>query len=58
MAQQRAACCLHLQVGNKQFGEVLMDVRGPAAAEEWDRLQEHMRPLAKASTILPPVAFR
>lgn len=46
------------KVGSENFCEVLERVRGPAAVAEWRRLQEHMRPLARASTLLPPAALR
>ncbi|KAL4428146.1 hypothetical protein ABPG75_002235 [Micractinium tetrahymenae] len=46
------------EVGASQFIDVLHQIRGPEAAEEWRRLQEFMRPLAAAATMLPPVAFR
>lgn len=46
------------EVGASQFIDVLHQIRGPEAAEEWRRLQEFMRPLAAAATMLPPVALR
>ncbi|KAF6265696.1 hypothetical protein COO60DRAFT_868698 [Scenedesmus sp. NREL 46B-D3] len=48
------------RIGNDNFLGVLSQIRGagsPAMAE-WRRLQEVMRPLAKAAVLLPPVAFR
>lgn len=57
-------CLLHhlsaflVQIGNDNFYEVLQKIRGPSAVEEWRRLQDVMRPLASAATMLPPVAFR
>ncbi|KAF6250576.1 hypothetical protein COO60DRAFT_1705674 [Scenedesmus sp. NREL 46B-D3] len=48
------------RIGNDNFLDVLSQIRGagsPAMAE-WRRLQEVMRPLAKAAVLLPPVAFR
>lgn len=47
-----------VQVGAAQFCEVLQQVRGPEAVDEWRRLQEHMRPLSRAASVLPPVALR
>lgn len=32
--------------------------RGEAAKEDWRRLQAAMRPLAKAATVVPPLALR
>lgn len=49
---------LSLQIGNDNFCDVLAKVRGPEAIAEWKRLQEQMRPLARAAALLPPVAFR
>jgi phytoene dehydrogenase-like protein len=49
------------EIGNDQFEEVLIKVRGPdgpEAVRQWKHLQEFMRPLAKAATMLPPTAFR
>ena len=50
------------EVGNDQFSEVLErfvpDVDGVNAAEEWARLKELMKPLASASSALPPSAVR
>ncbi|EFN55141.1 hypothetical protein CHLNCDRAFT_35537 [Chlorella variabilis] len=46
------------EVGASQFCDVLEQVRGPEAVQEWRRLQEFIRPLAVAATMLPPVAFR
>lgn len=51
-----ASACL--QIGNDNFYEVLEKVRGAEAAAEWRRLQEVMRPLAKAAVLMPPVSFR
>lgn len=47
-----------VQIGNDNFYEVLSKIRGPEAVAEWRRLQEVMRPLAKAAVLMPPVAFR
>jgi hypothetical protein len=49
-----------MQIGNDNFLDVLSQIRGPGspAIAEWRRLQEVMRPLAKAAVLLPPVAFR
>lgn len=40
--------------------EVLAKIRGPnhPAIQEWKDLQEFMRPLAKASSMIPPAALR
>ena len=48
------------QVGNDNFTEVLAKIRGPnsPAIAEWAALQEHMRPLAKAASMIPPAALR
>ena len=50
------------EVGNDQFVDVLKefvaDVDGVNAAEEWMRLKELMKPLAAASSALPPSAVR
>mmetsp|Transcript_35617 Transcript_35617/g.100819 ORF Transcript_35617/g.100819 Transcript_35617/m.100819 type:complete len:607 (+) Transcript_35617:192-2012(+) len=46
------------KVGAENFNEVLQAVRGDSAVAEWKRLQEHMRPLAEASAMLPPIAMR
>lgn len=48
------------RIGNDNFLDVLSQIRGPGspAIAEWRRLQEVMRPLAKAAVLLPPVAFR
>jgi hypothetical protein len=50
----------YMQIGNDNFLDVLSQIRGPGspAIAEWRRLQEVMRPLAKAAVLLPPVAFR
>jgi hypothetical protein len=48
------------QIGNDNFLDVLSQIRGPGspAIAEWRRLQEVMKPLAKAAVLLPPMAFR
>ncbi|KIY99783.1 hypothetical protein MNEG_8176 [Monoraphidium neglectum] len=47
------------RIGNDNFFQVLDDMgKGPAAKADWARLQAVMKPLAKAATLLPPVAFR
>ena len=51
---------LPVQVGNDNFTDVLAKLRGagsPAIAE-WQALQEHMRPLARAASMIPPAALR
>ncbi|MBD2106835.1 NAD(P)/FAD-dependent oxidoreductase [Nodosilinea sp. FACHB-13] len=45
-------------VGNDQFADVLRDLRGETAVQEWRRLQKAMVPLGKAATALPPAALR
>jgi hypothetical protein len=47
-----------VQIGSENFCEVLQQIRGPAAVAEWRQLQRDMRPLAQASTVLPPAALR
>lgn len=47
-----------LQIGNDNFCEVLAQLRGPEAVAEWKQLQVDMRPLAQASALMPPAAFR
>ncbi|KAL3135547.1 hypothetical protein ABBQ38_006025 [Trebouxia sp. C0009 RCD-2024] len=46
------------QVGNDQFYEVLDKVSGQKGKDDWAKLQELMRPLAKAATAVPPIAIR
>lgn len=50
------------RVGADNFCEVLAKIRGPkdspAAIDEWKALQVHMKPLAKASSMIPPSAIR
>uniref|UniRef100_A0A061RCQ2 Carotene isomerase n=1 Tax=Tetraselmis sp. GSL018 TaxID=582737 RepID=A0A061RCQ2_9CHLO len=46
------------KVGAENFCEVLQSVRGDGAVREWRNLQEHMRPFAEASAMLPPMAMR
>jgi len=52
--------CLPIQVGNDNFAQVLAKLRGPdsPAIAEWAALQEHMRPLARAASMIPPAALR
>jgi hypothetical protein len=55
----RAPLLAHcLQIGNDNFCEVLAQLRGPEAVAEWKQLQVDMRPLAQASALMPPAAFR
>jgi hypothetical protein len=35
-----------------------MQVRGADAVEEWRRLQDYMRPYAKAASVIPSIALR
>lgn len=50
------------KVGASEFGDVLRAVKRPeelpGALRDWAALQELMRPLARAATAVPPVAFR
>ncbi|GBF96586.1 carotene isomerase [Raphidocelis subcapitata] len=47
------------RIGNDNFFGVLDAMgKGPAAKRDWARLQEVMKPLARAATLLPPVAIR
>lgn len=47
------------RIGNDNFYQVLEDMgKGAEAKADWARLQEVMKPLAKAATVIPPVAFR
>jgi len=46
------------KVGAENFCDVLREVTGEAGVREWRELQEHMRPLAAASAMLPPMAMR
>ena len=46
------------EVGNDQFLEVLEKYVDDDAVEEWKRLKELMKPLAAASSALPPSAVR
>ena len=53
-----APVLLTVQVGNDQFYEVLDKVSGQKGKDDWAKLQELMRPLAKAATAVPPIAIR
>lgn len=44
------------KVGGDQFCEVLANLRGPQAVQEWRRLQQVMGPLGEAAIALPPAA--
>ena len=46
-----------LQVGNNQFEEVIRQI-SPTGLPEWRALQDVMRPLSRAATMLPPAAVR
>ena len=48
------------RVGADNFTEVLAKIRGAdsPAIDEWRALQVHMKPLAKASSMIPPSAIR
>jgi phytoene dehydrogenase-like protein len=45
-------------VGADQFCDVLRDLRGENAVQEWRKLQAMMAPLGKAAVALPPTAVR
>ena len=46
------------RVGGDQFCQVLQQLRGDGAVEEWRELQRIMKPLAAAAKALPPTAMR
>ncbi|MEM6351781.1 MAG: NAD(P)/FAD-dependent oxidoreductase [Cyanobacteria bacterium P01_D01_bin.14] len=46
------------RVGGDQFCEVLDQLRGPQAVQEWRALQQVMGPLGEAAIALPPAAVR
>ena len=46
------------KVGNEDFREILMQIRGVEARDEWDRFLEFMKPLSEAATAIPPAAIR
>jgi len=48
----------HTSVGVNQFCEVLRDLRGEAAVQEWRQLQRFMEPLKEAAIALPTAAIR
>ncbi|MDJ0732402.1 MAG: NAD(P)/FAD-dependent oxidoreductase [Crocosphaera sp.] len=48
----------HTSVGAEQFGDILQQIRGKDAVQEWRKLQQVMKPLAEASIALPPAAIR
>lgn len=45
-------------VGADQFCEILQQVRGPAAVQEWRQLQQTMEALGRGAIALPPAAVR
>jgi phytoene dehydrogenase-like protein len=56
-------CCLpegnfNTSVGAEQFCEMLGQLRGESAIQEWRQLQRVMEPLAQAAIALPPIALR
>ena len=56
-------CCLpegdfKAYVGADRFSEVLQELRGEKAVQEWRELQRVMLPLGKAAIALPSAAFR
>lgn len=46
------------QVGANQFCQVLENLRGPTAVDQWRRLQTVMKPYGEAAIALPPAAVR
>ncbi|MEM1366732.1 MAG: NAD(P)/FAD-dependent oxidoreductase [Cyanobacteria bacterium P01_H01_bin.15] len=46
------------QVGAAKFQDVLAQLRGPQAVQEWQHLQQIMEPLKDAAIALPPAAIR
>ncbi len=56
-------CCLpegdfRMAVGAEPFCEVLKELRGSQAVQEWRQLQQVMEPLKQASVAIPPAAVR
>jgi phytoene dehydrogenase-like protein len=56
-------CCLpegdfRMAVGAEPFCEVLKELRGSQAVQEWRQLQQVMDPLKQASVAIPPAAVR
>jgi phytoene dehydrogenase-like protein len=56
-------CCLpegdfNTSVGAEQFCQVLAQLRGEKAVQEWRELQRIMEPLSAAAIALPPAALR
>ncbi len=49
---------LKIAVGADPFCEVLQELRGRVAVQEWRRLQQVMEPLAAAAKAIPPTALR
>lgn len=45
-------------VGNNQFSDLLAQLRGESAVQQWRKLQEVMAPLGQAATAMPPAAVR
>ena len=45
-------------VGADQFCDILQQLQGNTAVQEWRNLQQAMKPLAEASVALPPAAIR
>lgn len=56
-------CCLpegtfDTDVGADQFCEVLAQLRGAEAVDQWRRLQAMMKPLGQAAIAIPPISVR
>ncbi|MFY8148891.1 MAG: phytoene desaturase family protein [Prochlorococcaceae cyanobacterium] len=49
---------LQLRVGNEPFRELVRQLRGSAAADEWTRFLQWLEPYCRASTALPLLALR
>ena len=49
---------LRIPVGAAGFAEIVRDLRGVAAVEEWRRFGEVLRPIAAAANALPLLALR
>lgn len=48
----------YTEVGTGQMEEVVGNISGAAGIEDWRRLQDVMKPLAKAATTTPATAIR
>jgi phytoene dehydrogenase-like protein len=47
-----------ISVGADNFHQLLLQLRGKDAANQWRKLQKMMKPLGEASISIPPAAFR